>query len=90
MDSLPPHLKHKIISLDPKLLSAAYGDGQEKADNNNPVTPLVPVKNKDQLIKFKEESLSTLQNEGYLVLEGFMGRDFLLNCKVLLFAQFFH
>lgn len=90
MDLLPPHLKHKILSLDPKLQSAAYGDdktqknSEDKNNNNNGKIeyPSLSVKDSSKLHTFSPSQINSLQEDGYLVVDNLFGRDSLLRYKV--------
>ena len=88
MDMLPPHLKHKILSLDPSLLSAAYGDKKkeekgEKGREEVHCYPSLPLLVPSLLHFLSPSHLSSLEKEGYLVVDHFMGNDAMARCKVL-------
>jgi hypothetical protein len=87
MDNLPPHLKHKILSYDPSLLCAAYGDNEKgkvegKVGEKEGNYPTLTLHNPTQLRKFTPSLIKSLGERGYIVIDNFLGKDAMHYAKV--------
>lgn len=89
MDLLPPHLKHKILSFDPNLMNAAYGDNDKKnkkeEKEEKTTYPSLTIKDESKLHSLSPSQVKELEKEGYLVVDNFLGRESLLKFKVLFY-----